>query len=509
MKNESEVITRLKSYEPLWDGRVYNGKLYGSGGSGCVLGLSKGEERSVVKIIYIEDNQLKYNTVKDEIETMATLRSEYLVECLDYRIEEVYNRKGEKIGYDFLIHMNEYEPFSEFLREEEYDPNEVCIQLAKEIGGALCVLHSNGILHRDIKPENIFIDNSNGEHHFRLGDFGVSKRIGDMSGLTTTGTLNFMAPESFKYYEYSYRTDIYNLGMTLYYILNDLSFPVFSEEESQSDFDYNTDCRLHGEKLPQPVYGSDELKKVVIKCCEANPKDRYKDISDMLNDLFGQNIPHMGVTLKNVHSSLPRRKVKRNRIILIAAIITLIVMVTSFAVYRIFIFQNEPINNGISKYNTNDISDMLRNNPDAIESALQTIKKSDNESYEFDLDICENSIIILHMSDKALNINDSNRYEYDCFFNVESILMDKGNPGKLFYIYSEQGNTSYRIFIKDEDVVFVQVGGKTISTYNYGDKQITNEYYDILEKAKKCYSEINNDDLYSYQDFFKKTEPIY
>ena len=184
-------------------------------------------------------------------------------------------------------------------------------------------------------------------------------------------------------------------------------------------------------------------------------------------------------------------------------------MVTSFAVYRVFTFQNEPINNGISKYNTNDISDMLRNNPDAIESALQTIKKSDNESYEFDLDICENSIIILHMSDKALNKNDSNRYEYDCFFNAESLFMGKGNPGKLFYIYSEQGNTSYRIFIKDEDVVFVQVGGKTISTYNYGDKQITNEYYDILEKAKKCSSEINKDDLYSYRAFFKKTESVY
>ena len=98
MKNEAEVINRLKSYEPLWDDWVYNGKLYGSGGSGCVLGLSKGEERSVVKVIYIEDNQLKYNAVKDEIETMATLRSEYLVECLDYRIEKVNNQKGEKIG---------------------------------------------------------------------------------------------------------------------------------------------------------------------------------------------------------------------------------------------------------------------------------------------------------------------------------------------------------------------------------------------------------------------------
>ena len=503
MKNEAEVITRLKSYEPLWDDRVYNGKLYGSGGSGCVLGLSKGEERSVVKIIYIEDNQLKYNAVKDEIETMATLRSEHLVECLDYRIEEVHNRKGEKIGYDFLIHMNEYEPFSEFLREEEYDPNEVCVQLAKEIGGALCVLHSNGILHRDIKPENIFIDNSNGERHFRLGDFGVSKRIGDMSGLTTTGTLNFMAPESFKYYEYSYRTDIYNLGMTLYYILNDLSFPVFSEEESQSDFDYNTDCRLHGEKLPQPVYGSDELKKVVIKCCEANPKDRYKDISDMLNDLFGQNIPHMGVKLKNDLSSLPRRKAKRKKTIWIAAIITLATLVISFAVYILVFFQNKPINNDLLKYDLTDISNAFIETREKVEKSLQTIKRTDN--LDFKVDISQNGII-MHIPDKALNKKDLNTYNYDCFFLNVYTDSPSSTFEKLYYIYSEQGDISYRIFINNEDIVCVVIGGKNVLTYSYGDERITEDYYEIVNKAKECYSEINQEILDSYKDYYTEAE---
>lgn len=507
MKNEAEIITRLKSYEPLWNGWFYNDKLYGSGGSGCVLGLSREKESSVVKIIYIEDNQLKYNAVKDEIETMATLRSEYLVECLDYRIEEVFNRKGEKIGYDFLIHMNEYEPFSEFLREEEYDPNAICLQLAKEIGGALCVLHSNGILHRDIKPENIFIDNSNGERHFRLGDFGVSKRIGDMSGLTTTGTLNFMAPESFKYYEYSYRSDIYNLGMTLYYILNDLRFPVFAEEESQSDFDYNTDCRLHGEKLPQPIYGSSALVKVVIKSCEANPKDRYKDISEMLNGLFGQNIPKMGVKLQNDSGSLPRRKAKHKKMIRIALIITLAALVVSFAIYRVFIFQNESVNNGLLKYNLTDISYTLTETPERAETSFRTIQKTDNDSYNFNLDISQNGLI-MHMSDKSLNPNDSNTYEYDCYFF--SVFTDafSGNFEELCYIYSEQGDSSYRIFINNEDIVCVVIGGKNIMTYNYGDKRITKEYYDIIAKVNECYSVIDKNDLDKYRDIYTESYGI-
>lgn len=487
MKNESEMISRLRSYGPLWDGWNYNGKYYGSGGSGCVLGLSRGYEKSVVKVSFIEDNQQKYNTVKDEIETMITLRSEFLVECLDYRIEEVFNRKGEKIGYDFLIHMNEYEPFSEFLREEEYDPNEVCVQLAKEIGGALCVLHSNGILHRDIKPENIFIDNSSGERHFRLGDFGVSKRIGDMSGLTTTGTLNFMAPESFKYYEYSYRSDIYNLGMTLYYILNDLRFPVFTEEESQSDFDYNTDCRLHGEKLPKPIYGSDMLIKVVIKCCEANPKDRYKDISEILNVLFDQNIPSIGMKHKDVVTSHTRKKAVRKKRLYIALIVASSVIVVTLGLFTFFIFRPISENKNLKKFEPTVIATDVKTSNDRVEDILF---QCENKSH------ARNTSVILRMSDSSINKKKSSESYYDCYF-WDDYTNDYGD---LFYIFSEQGDASYRIYIEDNEIIRVIVGGKNVETYDYGSEQIDDKYKKIVEDAKKRFKELIDNNLDSVYD---------
>ena len=83
--------------------------------------------------------------------------------------------------------------------------------------------------------------------------------------------------------------------MTLYYILNDLNFPKYVEEKSQSDIDANTELRLSGEKFPTPVFGSTALQKVVMKACEAKPKDRYKDVSEMLGELFGQTIDRAGV----------------------------------------------------------------------------------------------------------------------------------------------------------------------------------------------------------------------
>src|SRR5262249_27458574 len=44
-------------------------------------------------------------------------------------------------------------------------------QILRDIGSALDVAHTNGIVHRDVKPENIFID---GEGWALLADFGLA-----------------------------------------------------------------------------------------------------------------------------------------------------------------------------------------------------------------------------------------------------------------------------------------------------------------------------------------------
>ena len=499
MNKGSSIIERLKQYEPLWDGWTYSGKQFGTGGSGCVLGLRRENNFSVVKVIYVDKKSQNYNAVKNEIETMVTLRSDYLVECLDYRIENVYNRKGEVIGYDFLIHMNEYLPFSEYLREEEYDPNRLCIQLAREIGYALCFLHSKGILHRDIKPENIFIDNTNNEQHFRLGDFGVSKKISDLSGLTATGTLNFMAPESFTYYEYSYQSDIYNLGMTLYYILNDLSFPVFEESNSQSDFDYNSECRLRGDKLPEPVFGSDTLKTVVLKCCEAKPKDRYNDVSAMLNALFGQNIPPSGIKQPKVNSNSTRKIKKRKKHIWIILAACAAVAFASAVVLVLFLQGNLTVNNEDSTLTTVAATASPTEQETDPKLSLYTTAFIDNqqneikEKYESNKRKSTNSTI--NNEREAQKFEDGStevkvfpsskdgwdRYKYYTLYEFD----DKGNVN---FIHLEQKYESYTIYVYNNDIIRVTVGGENHTTIDYGDERMEPKYQVLVNNAHDIYT---------------------
>ncbi len=85
-------------------------------------------------------------------------------------------------------------------------------QLLEGIGYA----HSQGVVHRDIKPGNVIVTPDNS---VKILDFGIAR---DETGHTITqsgqvvGTLQYASPEQIKGEKVDQRSDIYNLGMTLY-----------------------------------------------------------------------------------------------------------------------------------------------------------------------------------------------------------------------------------------------------------------------------------------------------
>ena len=206
-----------------------------------------------------------------------------VVYCDDIRCSE---KKGS-LGWDVYIKMELLTPLMKAL--DQVTEEKQIIRLGKELCGALSLCRSRNIIHRDIKPQNIFLSR---DGDFKLGDFGIAKTVEKTAGGTKIGTYSYMAPEVYNNQPYGHEADIYSLGLVLYWLLNDRRLPFFPAPPAvpkASDMDQARFRRFRGDPLPPPAHGSDELKKIVLKACAFDPKDRYGSAEEMLRDLEGLN----------------------------------------------------------------------------------------------------------------------------------------------------------------------------------------------------------------------------
>lgn len=79
-------------------------------------------------------------------------------------------------------------------------PRQETLDIVYAVADALDYAHQKGLLHRDVKPANILLPRPNsGKNRTLLADFGIARRLDDISGLTATdmtvGTADYCAPE--------------------------------------------------------------------------------------------------------------------------------------------------------------------------------------------------------------------------------------------------------------------------------------------------------------------------
>ena len=149
------------------------------------------------------------------------------------------------------------------------------VNVADKVANAISILHRLNIIHRDIKPENIFYGN---DHKIRILDFGVAKnsQIDDISSMTNPGTPSFIAPEIFNNNEADEQTDIYALGVTLYYLLT-RKYPYGEIEAFQSP--------KFGDVIPLSKYRRDIpiwFNNIILKAIDKNKRDRFETIEEMI-----------------------------------------------------------------------------------------------------------------------------------------------------------------------------------------------------------------------------------
>ena len=95
---------------------------------------------------------------------------------------------------------------------------------AREVGGigvdlcrALAALHSAGLLHRDIKAQNVMREVGG---RIVLMDFSGAQAIAENARQVTSGTPLYMAPEVLEHGNATFASDVYSLGVLLFFLLS-------------------------------------------------------------------------------------------------------------------------------------------------------------------------------------------------------------------------------------------------------------------------------------------------
>ncbi|MCD8324157.1 MAG: serine/threonine protein kinase [Clostridiales bacterium] len=210
------------------------------------------------------------NGKNDEIIVNSLLAEANLMKKLDHtalpRIVDIIDN-GETI-YVVMDYI-EGESLDKILEEYGAQPQELVIEWAKQLCGALDYLHTQKppIIYRDMKPANVMLKP---DGNLKVIDFGIAREYKEknLADTTVLGTRGYAPPEQHGSRQTDARSDIYALGMTMHHLLTGI-------DPRPSDYEY-IPIRQWNPEL------SDGLERIIDKCTALDPRDRYQNCGDLM-----------------------------------------------------------------------------------------------------------------------------------------------------------------------------------------------------------------------------------
>nr|WP_315086748.1 protein kinase [uncultured Lachnoanaerobaculum sp.] len=252
----------------LLDGKYKILNKIGQGGMSVVyLAMNeKANKQWAIKEMRKEKNK-NYEIMKQSLITETNLLKELKHPYLPSIADIIENDDTIIIVMDYV----EGRPLSDILSEEGVIEEDKVADYAIQLCDVLDYLHSQNppIIYRDLKPANIML---RPDGKITLIDFGTARKYNydSVSDTTCLGTIGYAAPEQFAgetLRQTDARTDIYNLGATMYHLLTGVN-------PSEPPYELYP-IRRWDESL------SNGLEKIILRATRKDPDKRFNDCKEM------------------------------------------------------------------------------------------------------------------------------------------------------------------------------------------------------------------------------------
>ena len=161
------------------------------------------------------------------------------------------------------------------------------LDVAIQVAGALECAHAAGFVHRDVKPSNIMLTGPNQPLCTKLIDFGLVHATAPGESVVPgeedatarfIGTPLFASPEQLREQPVDGRTDLFSLGMTLWYLaVGGAPEPGTPAEIAAS----RLSLEIYAPRLPKNL--PDPLRLLLARLLEKDPDRRVKDVGEALS----------------------------------------------------------------------------------------------------------------------------------------------------------------------------------------------------------------------------------
>jgi serine/threonine protein kinase len=258
---------------PLRLGRLRQAERIGAGGFATVWRYHDQELDSDVAVKALADNWAQH----PDIRTRFLEEARILRQADSDHVVRVYDNGETDTGTPYIVmSYADRGTVADLIEQDERPGLEESLEIIRQAGAGLAVLHRNGIIHRDIKPQNLLLrSRPDGGTEVLVADLGLAKAVAHASGLTRiVGTPAYIAPEQALGTGLDIRADVHALGAVAYVLLTGR----LVREDGWAGL-------LAARLPPPPSTVADvppHLDAPILKALAVDPRQRWPDVGSFL-----------------------------------------------------------------------------------------------------------------------------------------------------------------------------------------------------------------------------------